>query len=125
MQHYNINELFKANTCTFEMAKVVKDVGMTCTNTYFAYDDKGEVTDGGWLDELGLQNQFYPCINLAFALHMLEDTGLYPEKIELWSLDSNEHPTQTVFYFKYCDDPALESTNQVDLLLLVWMKYKK
>lgn len=124
MKTLNIADLFKENLCSFEMAKKVKEAGATCENTYFAYDDEGEVTSAGWLKELGF-NDLYPCINLAFAISVLEETQFDPEKIELWYLDSEAYPTKKVYFFKYDGGEVLSSENLVDLLLEVWLKYKK
>lgn len=128
MKTLNIADLFKQNLCSFEMAKKVKAAGMTCANTFFVYDDQGEVADAGWLESLGF-NDFYPCINLAFAISMLdskETIGTLQDvnKIELWEMDSESYPTKKEYFFKYDGGEVLSSENLVDLLLEVWLKYK-
>lgn len=124
MQTLKLTDLFKENLCSFEMAKRVKEAGATCANTYFAYDDQGEVSNAGWLENLGF-NDFYPCINLAFAISVLEETQIDPDKIELWYLDSESYPTKKEYFFKYDGGEVLSSENLVDLLLEVCLKNKK
>jgi len=123
MNTLDLKQLFKSNVCSFEMAKKMKEDGMTCQNTFFVYDDHGEVADAGWLESLGY-NYFYPCINLALAIRMMESLPIQHEKIELWQIQ--EGPTLPAFYYlKYDGGQADSSENLVDLLLTFYLKHNK
>jgi|CXWK01.1.fsa_nt_gi hypothetical protein len=124
MKTLDLKQLFTNNVCSFEMAKKMKEAGMTCANTFFVYDSQGEVADAGWMEELGF-NDFYPCINLAFAISMIEDTAVPVDKIELWEMDNDKYPTGKQYFFKCEGDETLSSENLIDLILMVYLKYKK
>ena len=83
----DLTKRFREELCSFTMAKKAKINGMTCANTYFAYDSNGDVTSGGWLESMGYDN-FFPCINFPFACSMLEDTDIDPIKIVMFK-DAN------------------------------------
>ncbi len=112
----NLNELFVSSLCTFKGAKKAKAAGFTCANTYFAYEANGELCNAGWMEELG-KDSLSPAINIAMAIVMLEDTDLNQSEIEL----SND---DVKFTLKYGDD-IFESTNLPDLLIELWIKYKR
>ncbi len=112
----NILDMAKHYLCSFEMAKQASAAGMTCANTYFSYDENGNIGDGGWLEGLGYQN-FYPCINFPFAVAMLEDTDLDASKVQVVKNGSK-------FIFSY-DTETAESSNIVDVIIMMWIRHRK
>jgi len=131
MKKLNLKQLFTDNICSFEVAKQAKAAGITCANTFFAYDSEGGLTDAAWLEQMGFTD-FYPAINLALAISaiggdvVIDGQPIDPTKVELYSLDSEEYPTTTRYYFKYNGQLlAGDFENLVDLLVTIWIKYKK
>ncbi len=116
MNKINLTNRFREELCTFEMSKKAKIAGATCANTYFAYDNMGNVTSGGWLEGIGYDN-FYPCISFPFACVMLEDTDLDHKNVDLYEGDGS-------YTLKYKTE-AYTSKNIVDVLLEIWLKHKK
>ncbi len=136
----NLTEEFKENLCSFSVAKKAKAAGMTSANTFYAYDPKGELIDAGWMEADNnikmIREQtnkpdwqpplMFPAINLPFAIGMLEDTTITKqiaegkfECYELW--DENKG---IEFFFEIGSD-KLKSRKLVDLIVEVWIKYKK
>ncbi len=71
MSKIDLKARFREELCSFDLAKKADKAGVTCANTFFAYDNKGNLTDGAWLASVGYD--MYPCINFAFACHLLAD----------------------------------------------------
>ena len=117
-QNINLTARFKAEICTFETAKKAKASGMTCANTYYAYDEKGELNNGGWLD--GIFDDYSPAIQFPFAVTMLEDIGIDIKEILLYQDDQDGGK----FYLIYRKE-LLQSRNLVDVLVHLWLIHKK
>lgn len=117
MNVINLHDRFRAETCTFEMAKQAALAGMTPTNTFFAYDEKGEINDAGWMHDMGYK--LYPCINFAFAAGMLENTSLDLTKISFYQQPDGLYIFETGSGQKY------SSQNIVDCLVSVWLDHKQ
>jgi hypothetical protein len=109
----NLKERFKEEICSFEVAKKAKEAGMTCANTYLAYNNDGSVTTGAWLESVGY-NHLYPCINFVLACIMVEDVCPNPLKIELTENDG--------IYFFYYEGQSYQSNNIVDVMIEFWIK---
>lgn len=138
MQKFEINltDEFKENICSFYVAKKAKAAGMNSANTFYAYDEEGQTTDAGWMESENnlkmLREQLknprwmppvmYPAINLPFAIGMLEDTTIDHKKLECW--EEWDEEKGTTFFFKTGDD-VMQNTKLVDLMVEVWIKYKK
>lgn len=120
MTKIDFQELFDFSVCSFEVAKKAAAAGMTCANTFFAYNEKGEVGDSGWLQKIYDKAKFYPVINTPLAIFMLEDTtiDLGDESFGLF----NNTETKT-FVLKYKGD-EISDANLVNVLVLAWIKYK-
>lgn len=116
MQNFDLKQLFVDNLCSFEVAKLAKQAGATCANTYFAYDKFGKINTGGWLESVGFDS-FFPCINLAFAISMLSECQIDFFKVEIYELEG-------MYYFKYHGCLELNEKNLPDLLVKAWIKYK-
>ena len=122
---------FKAEICSFEVAKKAKLAGMTCANMFYSYDEQGNLGDGAWMeDEERIIKKFpmmagkfkapvmYPAIMFPFAVGMLEDTDIDDwKKIEFYEFNKK-------YFFKYKDE-LFQSENIVDTLILFWIKHKK
>ena len=111
----DLSKLFRESLCSFEVAKKAKQVGMTCANTFYAYDSKGELNDGAWLEKI-TGAEMYPAINLPFAIGMLEDTDLKFDKIDCSEIDGK--------YSLYYESEIYQSTNLINILVDVWIKHK-
>lgn len=125
MKQINLNELFSQSVCSFEAAKLAKQHGFTCANTYFAYDHKGVVEDAGWIEDFLLPGQtFFPCINIAMAISMvLSDTTI---NIDLALFFSQEYADMETVYICQYDGKLLDKNkNLCDLLISIWVKLKK
>lgn len=113
-----LKALFKGSLCSFDMAKKCAKAGMTCANTFFAYDEHGDINDGAWLQKISPQYKMYPAINVPFAILMLEDTDLKLFELEL-HIDSDE-----LFHLRYGAE-EYTGDNLPDVLLAAWLKHKK
>lgn len=112
----NILQRFRDELCTFEVAKKAAAAGMTCANTFFAYDEHGEVTDGGWLQKVtGLT--YYPAINFAMSVAMLENMTFPVSAIKLEQEGDS--------FFLTCNEITISANNIVDVIILTWIKYKR
>lgn len=132
----NLREEFKQNLCSFEVAKKAKAAGMTCANTYFAYDKDGNIGDGGWMEDeknikmireqTGKPNWqppvFYPAINLAFAIGMLEHTDIDFGNFECFEIWDEKKGLE--FVAEYEGKEVFKSKNLTDLFVEVWIKHK-
>lgn len=120
-QTINIEKRFKDEVCTFAAAKRAKAAGMTCANTFFAYDRRGEISDGGWLEKLGFFQEYYPCINFAFACAMLNECDFDKAQFTVTSLVKNGRTLYTISYKK----DEFTDANIVDVMVDFWAKYKR
>lgn len=109
--------LFKKSICTFAAAQKAAEHGFTCANTYYAYDERGEVTNGGWLQDVA-GCKMYPAINIALAIGILEDTDV----IKYWD-GVAIYLSNGMYYFK-CDVFNAQNENLCDLLIDVWINFK-
>lgn len=128
MELIDLKSLFTDSVCSFEAAKKARASGFSCANTFFAYDDKGEVTDGGaWLEDIFNEpDKFFPCINIAMAVSLLGDTDLDSNMILLFRMDKGPEPFDRPNYvFQYNGKLEFTNTNLADLLIDVWIRYKK
>ena len=116
MKKINLSERFRQEICTFEIAKRLHLAGMTCANTFFAYDEHGEITDAGWLESVAGM-KLYPCVNFAMACAMMEDTDIDFNNVGFYQ-DGD-------LYKISVKDQVWENANIVDLLMELWIKYKK
>ncbi len=126
----DLRKRFKDNICSFDIAKKAAAAGMTCANTFYAYDEHGELTDGAWLAEgvegvnknllASLPNFkapiLFPAINLPMAIGMLEDTDLEYKMMDCYFDEK--------YFFRYAGN-IYKSNKLVDLLVEVWIKHKK
>ena len=110
MTSINLAQRSVDELCTFEMSKRIKNAGLTCANTYFAYDNDGKLNDGACMENIGIDN-LYPCVTFSFAVNMLE--GLDFGKIECYQTD-------TCTYINY-NGKQFSSTNIVDAVLELWL----
>lgn len=125
----DLQERFRAEVCSFEVAKKAKLAGMTCANTFLSYDEQGNLGDGAWMeDEEKVRSKFglkdfkapvlYPAIMFPFAVCMLEDTDVDDwSKIEFYEFNKK-------YFFKYKEE-LFQSENIVDVLILFWIGHKK
>lgn len=115
----NIKNIFNENVCSFQMAKRIKEKGITCANTYFAYDEDGQITTGGWLSEISSKYAtFYPCVNTAMAIVIAEQTNADLKKIDVYKTESS-------YRLSYNDFFEIETENIADLFLEFWLRFKK
>ena len=122
MQQIDLQKRFKAEICSFEMAKKIRAAGMTCANTYFSYDEDGQVGDGAWLGEISERYGMAPCVQFPFAVAMLEEVIEDFDNISISRYDMADWGER--FEVAY-DGEAFESNNLVDAILSLWLKYKK
>jgi hypothetical protein len=124
----DLQKTFQDNLCSFDVAKKLKEAGMTCANTYYAFDDKGQINDGAWMENpekikerFGLKDfnppVMYPAINLAMAIGMIEDTDIDVKRFECYQFNGK-------YFFKYKDE-TYQSEKLVDVMLQVWLKHSK
>lgn len=127
----DLKKLFDDSLCSFEISKRAKESGMTCANTFYAYDEHGEVTDGAWMAEGGQGDTknlldslpnfkppiLYPAINIAMALGLLEDCSLDFKKIDCYEFNGK-------YFFKH-KEGLFQSEKLVDLFIEVWIVHKK
>lgn len=115
----DLSKLFIESLCSFECSKKAKQAGMTCANTFYAYNNKGELGDGAWLETV-TGAEMYPAINLAFAIGMLDDTNLKFDKVKCEENDvlSNKY---SISY----EDEVYKSNNLIDIIIELWIKHKK
>lgn len=138
-QQIDLRATFDKYICSFEVAKKAKEAGMTCANTFYAYDVFGKITDGGWMDgdietgnemakmakELRKKNNLppivmYPAISLPFAIGLLEDTKLDANEMKKLSCyEFNEK-----YFIKY-KEQVYQSEKLVDIIVEFWIKNKK
>jgi len=111
----DLKKRFIDELCTFELAKKASVAGMTCANTFLSYDERGELGDGAWLEDV-TGAKMYPAINFPFAVIMLEDTDLELRKINFYEYNEN-------YFFKYKSE-MYQSANIVDALIMAWLKHK-
>jgi hypothetical protein len=111
----SLKEEFISSLCTFEVSKKAKMAGATCANTYLAYDDTGEITDGGYLEKIGCAG-YYPAISLPFAILMLDDTDIEVDTIRFIKNDEG--------YIFSANNKSFKSENIVDVLVLAWIEFK-
>lgn len=111
----DLAKLFSDSLCSFEVAKKAKQAGMTCANTFYAFDSTGEVTDGAWLEKI-TGAEMYPAINLPLAIGMLENTDLKFDKIDVSETDGK--------YSLCYEDEIYESTKLIDIFVEVWIKHR-
>ncbi len=117
MTKIDLKELFKGSLCTFEISKLAKAAGVTCKNTFPSYDSQGELNDGAWMEMIGVDN-FYPAINIPFAILMLEDTALnHPSQLDL--------TLEEKIYTLRANEKSYTSENIVDVLVLCWLDNKE
>ncbi len=115
MKKLNLTERFKQEICSFETAKKIAAAGMTCANTFIAYNKDGEVNDAAWMQNItGIK--LYPCVNFALACIMMEDTSIDFNNTELYQ-DGD-------MYRLTWENEVYENTNIVDLLMELWVKFK-
>lgn len=113
---------FQNNLCSFDLAKEAKKAGMTCANTFFAYEEDGSICDGGWIESLGYDG-YYPAINLSFALFMLDEV---PAKMyDIVKTDDEDRPYKVTFTRADSSVNYFEAAKLVDAVLLVWLKSKE
>jgi hypothetical protein len=116
----DLQELFKSSVCSFEIAKQAKANGFNCENTFYSYDEQGELGDGGWLEKI-TGAKMYPAFSLPLAMGYLEHTNIPPDKfkdIELSEIDG--------FYTIKYDTEIHTSKNVIDVILMfVFKHYKK
>lgn len=110
----DLSELFKKSLCSFEIAKKARAEGMTCANTFYAYDPNGDLGDGGWLEKI-TGTEMYPAINLAFSIGMLDNTDLKSDKIQLSEEDGK--------YSLHYEDEIYQSENLVDVIVELWINH--
>ncbi len=121
----DLKQLFLDSICSFEMAQKAKFAGMTCANTFFAYDESGQIGDGAWLENppemikdlpAFKQPVLFPAINLALAIFMLDDI-LGADKIECYQIDD-------VYVCKF-NGKGYEGKKLVDAVIDLWIHNKK
>lgn len=125
----DLQKVFTDQLCSFDVAKKAKEAGMNCSNTFYAFDEKGAVNDGAWMENEEMIKQQYPtlknftapvlfpAINLAMAIGMLEDTDLEFPKLNVYQFGDK-------FFIKYKDE-TYQSEKLVDVVVLIWCKHKK
>jgi hypothetical protein len=119
IQKLDLKELMKASICSFAIAKRLKAEGITRQFTY-AYDDQGDLCDGGWLEGI-IQKPFYPAIDLASAIGLVEEVP----GIENCQLQFHQVPNRPDFYSISLNNWNAIDTNLPDLLMWTWLKFKK
>lgn len=124
----NLTDLFKDSLCSFDLAKKAKLAGISPENTFYAFDELGEINDGGWMYGEKAKEftahipgwkppVYYPAINLPFAIGLLEDCDIDPRDIEC-------HEFNGKYFLKY-KDTLLQGTKAVDLFVEFYLIYKK
>lgn len=117
----DIGKSFRNSVCSFEVAKKIAEKGFTCANTFLAYDENGEIGDGGWLQKV-TGAKMYPCVNLAMAYVVAENTSAELDKMALYQVCHNDkEPTFKLTY----KDKVYEAERCADVLLLFWCDFKK
>lgn len=136
MEKLDLKQIFDSNLCSFHVAVKAKKAGFTCANTFYAYDENGNVTDAGWMENGGQGEikgllaslpkfkapTLYPAINICMAIGLIEDTTLDISKCEF------KHTFTTKGEWKYMfiyNKDEMFSERLADLMVLVWLKYKK
>ena len=115
MKKLDLRAEFKKSICSFEVAKKASEAGMSCANTYYAYDENGGLNDGAWLEKV-TGAKMYPAINIALAIGLLENLSIEPD-LNAFSEKDNK------FCFEHKGNTT-EAETLADLCVLVWIKYK-
>jgi hypothetical protein len=127
----DITKAFADQFCSLELAKKAKTAGFTCANTFYSYDEAGEIGDGAWMERPEVIEQLrkmtgkadwkppvmYPAINLAMAIGMLEYTDLEHGKVECYEYNGK-------YFFKYKGE-VFQGEKLANVLVEVWLKHRK
>jgi hypothetical protein len=138
MKQLNFNQLLSENTCTFEMAKKAADAGIFFLDILSFYDSDGEVhckdtgpVSGALMDVRDKinGNNFFPAINLGYAINLLQKIKLDELKILVFCMDDPDTegghmPADKIYIFNYDGNVVGKNKNLVDLILQVWIDHK-